>query len=75
MGQDFLNRQNYTVHIADQSSIKDLERLKDDLYDGCSGQLSVIIDDGSHQSQETWAVEMETFGTNSEVTTICTFKI
>ncbi|CAK9068130.1 unnamed protein product [Durusdinium trenchii] len=52
MGQDFLNRQNYTVHIADQSSIKDLERLKDDLYDGCSGQLSVIIDDGSHQSQD-----------------------
>ena len=51
MGHEFLARQNYTVHIADQGKVADLERLKDDVLENCS-QLSVIIDDGSHRSSD-----------------------
>ena len=51
MGQQFLARQNYTVHIADQGKVGDLERLKDEVLENCS-HLSVIIDDGSHRSSD-----------------------
>ena len=51
MGHKFLARQNYTVHIADQGKVADLERLKDNVLENCS-QLSVIIDDGSHRSSD-----------------------
>eukprot|EP00434_Breviolum_minutum_P029438 symbB.v1.2.026031.t2/scaffold2572.1/size76036/1 len=51
MGHEFLARQNYTVHIADQGKVADLERLKDNVLENCS-QLSVIIDDGSHRSSD-----------------------
>ncbi len=53
MDPKFLKRQNYTVHVASQSSTTDLERVKHSIGKSClHGQLSVVVDDGSHQSTD-----------------------
>ena len=51
-GKEFLEQQNYTVHIADQGKIMDLERVKDQVARSCLHGLSVVIDDGSHISTD-----------------------
>ena len=52
LGKEFLEQQNYTVHIADQGKIMDLERVKDQVARSCLHGLFVVIDDGSHISTD-----------------------